>query len=349
MNPSGSDIVFSTFSGGKVEETISSGNIKIDSKGNIIIAGVTCSADFPTTRGVIDNRFSKQDSFLSKFSPNGDKLLFSTFLGNGVQDMITDLAIDSQDNIYVTGYTCAPDLPVTSNAIRKNLILAKTGGYENGIDHFIAKVNETGTKLLYLSYFGAGGHMGYTLSWVDPNRLVVCGSTNEGGFPVSDNALRKIRRGERDCFIAVFNSVDMRLEYSTLLGGSESDSITSVSFLDQDTIAIGGTTVSMNFPLTRNALYSEFPIFEKTFNNSFFGRRKAFVSVIDITGSKLLYSSYLGGCFRFQVHADKSGHIAFIAEAGQREAAGTTGFPITENAITEPPTDIMVGRLVIKK
>jgi hypothetical protein len=57
----------------------------------------------------------------------------------------------------------------------------------------------------------------------------------------------------------------------------------------------------------------------------------------------------LGGCFRFQVHAHKSGHIAFIAEAGQREAAGTTGFPITENAITEPPTDIMVGRLVIKK
>lgn len=349
MNPSGSDIVFSTFIGGKVEDTISFGNIKIDSKGNIIIAGVTCSADFPTTKGVIDNRFSKQDSFLSKFSPNGDKLLFSTFLGNGVQDMITDLAIDSQDNIYVTGYTCAPDLPVTSNAIRKNLILSKVGGHENGIDHFIAKVNETGTKLLYLSYLGAGGHMGSTLSWVDPNRLVVCGSTNEGGFPVSDNALRKIRRGERDCFIAVFNSVDMRLEYSTLLGGSESDSITSVSFLDQDTIAIGGTTVSTNFPLTQNALYSEFPTFEKTFNNSFFGRRKAFVSVIDIKSSKLLYSSYLGGCFRFQVHADKSGNIAFIAEAGQREAAGTTGFPITENALTEPPTDIMVGRLVIKK
>lgn len=349
MNPSGTDIVFATFIGGKVEDTISSGNIKIDSKGNIIIAGVTCSADFPATQGVIDNQFSKQDSFLSKFSPNGDRLLFSTSLVNGVQDMITDLDIDSQDNIYVTGYTCAPDLPASANAIRKKLILAKTGGYENGIDHFVAKINETGTKILYLSYLGSGGHMGASLSWLDPNRLVVCGSTNEDGFPVSDKALRKIRRGERDCFVTAFNSVDMSLEYSTLLGGSESDSIASVSFIDPNTIAIGGTTVSANFPLTPNALYSEFPSVEKTFNNSFFGRRKAFVSIIDIQSGKLLYSSYLGGCFRFQIHAGKSGNIAFIAETGQREAAGTTGFPITEKALAEPPTDIMVGRLDIKK
>ncbi|TFG79931.1 MAG: hypothetical protein E4H23_04305 [Chrysiogenales bacterium] len=348
INPTASAIVFSTFIGGKVEETVSAGNIKIDSKGNILIAGVTCSQDFPTTKGVIDNKFTKNDSFLSKFSPNGDKLLFSTSLGNGVMEMITGLAVDNKDSIYVTGFTVTPYLPVTKNAIRKNMIKPKVGGYEDGIDHFIAKVNETGTKLLYLSYFGAGGHMGSTLSWAAPNRLVVCGSTKEDGFPITENALGNIRRGERDCFISVFNSDDMKLEYSTLFGGSESDSITTVSFLNKDTIVIGGTTISPNFPLTKNALFSEFPVLEKTFNNTFFGRRKSFISVIDIKNSKLLYSTYLGGCFRFQIHADKIGNVSFIAEAGQREAAGTTGFPITGNALEEPPTYIILGRLVLK-
>ncbi len=67
MNPSGSAIVFSTFIGGKVEDTAN--QIDLDSKGNIVIAGATCSSDFPATAGVIDNQFTKQDCFISKFSP----------------------------------------------------------------------------------------------------------------------------------------------------------------------------------------------------------------------------------------------------------------------------------------
>jgi len=339
MNPTGSGIVWSTFIGGKVEET--PGDIKIDSMGNILIAGVTCSGDFPTTKGVIGNKFSKQVSFLSKFSPSGDKLLLSSFLGNGVGDMITSMAVDNKDNIYLTGYTATPDLPVTPNAIRRNP--------GRGNDHFLAKVNGAGTEILYLSYFAAGGDVSTDITWTDPDRLVVGGSTTEDGFPVTPNALRTIRRGERDCFISVFNSESMTLEYSTLFGGGEADLIENVSFLSQDTIIVSGITVSPNFPLTGDALFSEFPFWEKIFNNTFMGRRKSFFSVIDIRNGKLLYSSYLGACFHFKTASDSAGNIVFIAEAGQREAAGTTGFPVTENAITEPPTYLMLGRLVVKK
>ena len=335
MNPSGSGIVWSTFLGGKVEET--AGGICIDSKGNVLVAGVTCSHDFPTTKGAIGRTFAKQVSFLSKLSPQGDALLFSTFLGNGAGDMITGLAVDREDNIYATGYTATPDLPVTANALRRSL--------GPGNDHFLAKVDGTGTRLLYLSYLAARGDVGAILSWADPDRLVVCGSTTEDGFPVTAKALRTIRRGERDCFAAVFRSADMTLEFSTLFGGSEADAIESVSFLDPDTIMIVGITASANFPLTENALFSEFPSWEKTFNNTFWGRRKSFVSVLDIRNGKLLYSSYLGACFHIRAAADKGGSIAFIAEAGQREAAGTTGFPVSENALQEPPTYLMLGRL----
>jgi hypothetical protein len=121
----------------------------------------------------------------------------------------------------------------------------------------------------------------------------------------------------------------------------------SANFLNKDTIVIGGTTSSPDFPLTENALYSDYPIWEKTFNSTFFARKKPFVSVIDIKNSKLLFSTYLGSSFVFRIYPDKNGNISFVGEAGQRAEAGMTGFPVTENAIMEPPTYLMVGRLLL--
>jgi len=345
INPTGTDIIFSTFIGGEVEETVSGGGIKIDSKGNIILAGVTLSHDFPLTKGIIDNN-NDWHGFLSKFSPDGEKLLFSTFFGSSQMEMILGLDVDDKDNIYITGCTLTADLPITENAVRKEIIKPKNS---TKTDHFIAKINETDSKISYLSYFAADGYMISKLKWTKPNRLIVCGSTEEEGFPVTVNAISKKGKGNQDCFISVFNSETMDLEYATLFGGSEAEHVMSVNFLNKDTIVIGGTTNSADFPLTKNALYSEYPVSEKTFNSTFFARKKSFVSVIDIKNSKLLYSSYLGSCFLFNIHPDKSGNISFVSEAGQRTEAGMTGFPITRNAIMEPPTYTIVGRLVIDK
>jgi hypothetical protein len=345
MNPSGSDIVFSTFIGGKVEDTAN--QIGIDSKGNIIIAGCTCSADFPATDGVIDGQYTKQDCFISKISPDGDKLLFSTSLGNGLYEMVTGLAIDDRDNIYATGFTFAADLPVTANAHRKNMIKPKVRGYEGGGDHFLAKINESGTKILYLSYFAAGGNLASNLSWTSPNRLLMTGSVNEEGLPVTDKAMVTNSQGAWDGFLSVFNSDDMTLAYSSRIGGKDADHIISARFLGPDTVVLGGITNSPDFPLTENALFKEYPAWEKTFNGAFFGRRKSFVSVVDVKNGRLLYSTYLGGCFQFQIHPDKAGNISFVAEAGQREAFGMTGFPVAGDASQEPPTYLMIGRLVL--
>ncbi len=344
LNPTGTEIIFSTFIGGEVEETVGSGGIKIDSKGNIVIAGVTRSHDFPLTTGVIDKKITQMHGFLSKLSPDGEKLLFSTFIGSSIMEQITGLAIDDKDNIYISGATFSTDLPVTDNAVRKEIIIPKVQG---GTDHFIAKINETDNKISYLSYFAAEGYGLSFIKWTKPNRLIVCGTTTEENFPVTDNAISKTGKGMRDCFISVFNSDDMTLEYSTLFGGSEAEHLMSADFLNKDTIVIGGTTSSPDFPLTENALYSEYPTCEKTFNSTFFARKKPFVSVIDIKNSKLLFSTYLGSSFVFRIHPDRNGNISFVGEAGQRAEAGITGFPVTENAIQEPPTYLMVGRLLL--
>jgi len=343
INPTGTDIIFSTFIGGEDGETANTGGIKIDSKGNIIIAGTTLSHDFPLTKGVIDNN-NNMHGFLSKFSPDGEKLLFSTFFGNSLYEGINEFAIDDKDNIYIIGATFSADLPVTDNAVRKEMIMPKAQGE---IDHYIAKINEKGTKILYLSYFAGRGFPPSSIKWTKPNRLMVCASAMEEGLPVIDNVISKKGEGVRNCLISIFNSDDMTLEHSSLFGGNDADNIWSAYFLSKDTIVIGGTTSSADFPLTENALFSEYPSCEKTFNSTFFARKKSFVSVIDIKNSKLLYSTYLGSSFMFRIHPDKNGNISFVAETGQKSEAGNTGFHVTKNAIMEPPTYTMVGRLLL--
>jgi Domain of unknown function (DUF3471)/Beta-propeller repeat len=342
LNPTGTDIIFSTFIGGEVEETANTGRIKIDSKGNIIIAGTTKSKDFPLTKGVIDNN-DNMHGFLSKFSPDGKKLLFSTFFGNSVYEGITKLAIDDKDNIYIMGNTFTVDLPVTENAVRKEVMMPKAPGE---IDHYIAKINGSDYTISYLSYFAGRGWPISSLKWTKPNRLLVCASALEEGMPVTDNVLQKKGEDVRNCYISIFNSETMALEYSALFGGSDVDNIMSAHFLNKDTIVIGGMTNSSDFPLSENALYSDYPVKEKTFNNTFLGRRKSFISVIDIKNSELIYSTYFGSCFLFYIHPDKNGNISFVAETGQKSEAGMTGFPVTENAI-EPPSYAMIGRLLL--
>ena len=345
MNPSGSDIVFSTFLGGKAEDTAY--QIGLDSQGNTVVAGATCSPDFPATAGAIDDRYTKQDCFISKISPHGDRLLFSTSLGTGMYEMITGLAIDGRDNIYATGFTFAADLPVTPDARRGTLIEPKVRGYEGGSDHFLAKIDGSGTKILYMSYFAGGGNLASTLCWTAPNRLLMAGSVNEAGFPVTAKALSMDCPGTWDGFLSVFDSDDMTLVSSSRIGGKGADHISSATLLNPDVIVIGGLTTSPDFPLTENALFKEYPVWEKTFNSTFLGRRKAFVSVVDIKNGRLLYSTYLGACFQFQACSDGMGNVSFVAEAGQREAFGMTGFPVAGDTSEEPPTYLMLGRLAI--
>ncbi|MFK5856060.1 MAG: DUF3471 domain-containing protein [Bacteroidota bacterium] len=281
--------------------------------------------------------------FLSKFSPDGKKLLFSTFFGSSPMDGINALAIDDKDNIYIMGGTFTTDLPVTNNAVRKEVIMPKAQGE---IDHYIAKIDATDNKISYLSYFAGRGWPISSIKWTKPNKLMVIASAMEEGMPVTDIVISKKGKGVRNCFISVFNSETMDLEYSAQFGGSDVDNIMNAHFMNKDTIVIGGMTNSSDFPLTENALYSDYPVGKKTFNNTFLGRRKSFISVIDIKNSKLLYSTYLGSCFLFYIHPDKNGNISFVAESGQKAQAGMTGFPITENAI-EPPSYTMVGRLLL--
>lgn len=312
----------------------------------MVVAGTTASPDFPTTTEAIRRTCEGNDGFLARLRPQGDRLLSATLIGGGREDGITGLAIDDQRNIFVSGYTASPDLPVTENAIRKKVDLAEKGGFANGIDLFLAKVDGNGTTLSYLSYIGGRSFMSSDLTWTRPGKVMVYGSTSTRSLPLSDSAYSRESKGERDGFVAIFDSKNMKLEYSTLFGGNQFDFIRSGFFLGEDRIVISGETNSPDLPLTENALYSDYPVCDKTFNNTFFGKRRFFVSVIDIKKGRLAYSTFFGSGVRFQAFPDKQGNLAFVAEAGVREVPATD-FPVSKDAFRVPPPYFMVGRLML--
>ncbi|WP_431786077.1 SBBP repeat-containing protein [Paenibacillus lactis] len=105
-------------SGGSASDTGRS--IAIDFAGNAYITGTTFSSDYPTTPGAFQTTavFTSSNAFVTKISPDGGSLVYSTYLGGSAEDTGFGIAIDTSDNAYVTGHTMSSDFPVTPGALR---------------------------------------------------------------------------------------------------------------------------------------------------------------------------------------------------------------------------------------
>ena len=176
LNSSGTALVYSTYLGGSVEDIGSA--IAVDSGGNAYVGGGTSSSDFPVTpgafqttnNGAADN--GRSNGFVSKVNPTGTALMFSTFLGGSgggivlspsldvtAGDQVNGLAIDSSDNVYVTGNTASANFPVTQGAFQttNNDQPPCSGGCIGGYNAFATELNPTGSALLSSTYLGGNG------------------------------------------------------------------------------------------------------------------------------------------------------------------------------------------------
>jgi uncharacterized protein (TIGR03437 family) len=139
---------FSTLLGGAGQEYASA--VASDAAGNTYVAGLTYSPDFPVTAGALQTRFGGAcDAFAAKLGPDG-KVLWSTFLGGLLDDWATGIAVDGAGNVLVTGWTRSPDFPL-SHPLQGTL---NNGASLTNYDAFVAKLDPTGSKLLYSTFLG---------------------------------------------------------------------------------------------------------------------------------------------------------------------------------------------------
>jgi hypothetical protein len=147
LDAAGSGLVYSTCLGGNADEV--GAGITVDSAGDAFVSGWTTSTDFPTTRGAYQTRYAGagDDAFVTKLSPTGSGLLYSTYLGGRGGNSAGGIAVDSAGDAYVGGETTSSHFPTTPGAYQTSN--KAVGGQSNA---FVTKLNPTGSALLYSTY-----------------------------------------------------------------------------------------------------------------------------------------------------------------------------------------------------
>lgn len=149
-------IEYSTYLGGASDDVPT--GVAVDHSGNVYVVGYTQSPDFPVTPGAFDRTGAASnslDAFVAKLNPTGTALVYATFRGGSKFDWGRSIAVDAAGNAYITGQTTSPDFPVTGKAFQRNL--AQLNCPRCGIDNydaFVAKLNPSGSALVYSTYLG---------------------------------------------------------------------------------------------------------------------------------------------------------------------------------------------------
>jgi RHS repeat-associated protein len=321
-------------------------DIAVDAAGFMYVVGRVNDALLPTTPGVYQSTLAGfSDAFITKFSPGGDTLIFSTYLGGSSEDAAHALKIDSSGNIYVGGLTLSLNFPLL-----KAFQTAKGGNN----DFFFTKLNSTGTSLLYSTYIGGSGSeevAGVTIKdWgdlaIDNDGIVyIAHHTFSQDFPVTPNAFQTTFAGSGTTGIGdgVIFKIDPTISgtnslvYSTYFGGSRNDIIYGIALDVNKDVYITGLTSSVittdarPFPLTSNAFTRTTTITPGEV------RTTAFVSRLNLNlsgSAALLYSTFLRSDFQ-DLGADVGLSIFVISDTVTYVGGATDSFKFvtTTNAL----------------
>ena len=225
-----------------------SSGVGVDPAGGVVVAGYTSDPDFPTTAGAFDrtlneggadDEFGATDAFVSRLSPDGSRLTYSTFLGGEGDDEATGVAVDPRGFVTVVGETNplfedeTPDgdlvfegapFPTTAGAFQR--------GFQGQEDGFVARLKPDGrgaADLRYGTIFGSAGEdvvQGVAFDPADPKKVIVTSRTDGWNWPTTRGAFQRTRvlpdaSGDPDLGVTAFRfgqTKGGRVEWSTLHG-----------------------------------------------------------------------------------------------------------------------------------
>jgi hypothetical protein len=323
LGPTGATLVYSTYLGGFGEDT--GLGIAVAADGSAFVSGGTSSLNFPTTAGSLRTTFAggASDAFVARLNPAGSALTYSTFLGGSGADAALAIALDAAGNAYVTGSTGSTDFPT------RGPVQILNAGLD---DVFVAKLNPTGTALVYSTYLGGVcGESGNAIAVDGEGQAYVAGHTGFGAtgtslcafannFPTTSTAFARTPRGGFDAFVARLDAAGSALLYSTLLGGGCDEIAVGIGVDGNRSAYVAGTTGA----LVSCPGLNSFPIVDPI-QSTFAGARDAFVTKLNPTGSFPMYSTLLGG-----TAVDEANNLA-LDPAGRVYVTGSTtslDFPV---------------------
>ncbi len=323
ISPDGHSLIYSTLLGGATDNNCSAGDnigtgIVVDRMGAAYLTGYTYAWNFPVKNGLLGSLGygkgalgTQVDAFVTKFNPSGSKLIYSTYLGGSGTDYGYGIALDPSGDAYVIGQTNSIDFQIPTHSLQPHLA-------GTDLNSFIAKLNANGNRLVYATYFGASAaDKAHGIAVDTAGSAYVVGETNGGIHPTV--GLAQVVSGATHGFIAKFSARGV-LVYATYIGGSGVDIANAVAVDGRTNAYVAGSTTSAEFSSPSFPLVK--PLQPRLGSNrGGFGMSDAFVVKINSCGTKMLYSTYLGGTF-----AESAQDIA-VDGAGSVYLGGVTSSP----------------------
>jgi hypothetical protein len=331
-----STLIYSRLIGGiNYECSFFSCNIAIDPTGAAYITGSTLSDDFPTTPGSFQPTCAVPpncigDAFVTKLDPNGSAAyVYSTYFGGTVDDLSMGIALDSSGAVTIAGWTNSPDLPITSGAYQSTC-----RSCPDTPDAFVAKLNPTGSALLYSTYVGGTSDDYASSVALDASGAAyIMGATNSGDFPIMPGAVQPtFGGGDYDTFVAKLNLAGSALDYSTFLGGNDRECYPASCDIAVDTSGmaiIAGHTRAANFPTTAGAFQTAYNGGACGFPPNTYPCPDGFVTKLNANGSAFVWSTFLGSNSEDKIHSLTLGADNSIYITGYTMSSG---FPTTPGA-----------------
>jgi uncharacterized repeat protein (TIGR01451 family) len=295
LNAAGTDWVFlSPIGGSNVNWPYA---LAIDSEDNIYIAGSTSSPDFPAQNAYQSSLNGASDGFLMKVNSTGTSILLATYFGGSGADSVSNIALDPAGNVYLTGHTNSPDLPVVNPV--------QDGGSTN-TDHgsaFVAKFNPTASQLVYSTFLGSPDYRGGDTT---PAGIVadgtgnayVTGSSNTGTIPLV-NPIANPTNATQVCFVTKLSTLGS-IVFSSVLRNLP---VCGGVALTGGNVAISGANLNPGYPLP---LVDPLQVNPGNFSSGY-------VMVLDSTGSSVVFSTFLGATdgqiFLNSFVSDSSGNL----------------------------------------
>lgn len=293
----GSTLVYATFLGGASSDE--GRDIAVDPDGRAYITGWTASTNYPTTSGAYDTSLNGgTDAFITRLSPTGNALSYSTFLGQSGNDQGHGIAVDGSGRAYFVG-----------------------DYYDgNNYDAAIVRFNSGGSQTEYFWLYGGSGE--------DRGHGVAVDSTGQGyivGYSFSNSLLEEpgVDSGTTltaRAFVGRINAEGTAGDPAPWIGASGAMTYGYGVAVDAaGRIYVTGETTASNFPTTPGA-------YDTSYNG---GPYDAFVTRLSPNLQTFEYSTYLGGNdydYAFEVDTDGTGRAYVVG------ATFSSDFPTWANA-----------------
>lgn len=318
----------------------------VDSSGNVYLAGETLTPGFATLGAFQTNLAGTYqghgDVVIAKLSNQLTQTNYITYLGGRYAEAAIGLAVDGGGNAYVTGYTDSPDFP-TRFGVQTNIAGPTAPFPVPNNDLFIAKVDASGSNLVFSTFYGgSGSEVGAGIALDGSHNIYVVGQTSSTNFPVH-NTIYPALSGTADGFALKLDATGSNVVYAMYLGGAASEFARDVVVTSGGKPLVTGYTGSTNFPVTTNALQRH--LNQNTnvtsADDSFFAELSPLAGVVN-------YATFLGGtnvdhALRLTVDTNGAAYLVGWTQSGDYPRTSTNFYSLVVSNANFP--DVFVTKL----